>query len=323
MLFSKCRAKLFCGLLLLALLLSACDPQSVGDPTQPGNSSDPSSEVSAPMGEDVNYPLLAENQPGVLAFLGACPSSTADGYYCVIGEKIKFFDVATEAMVTVCAQPGCSHSDETCQAWIGAVSCFREYNGQIYANREDGGSIQFIRKDLTDGGITVLAEWKATDTVSYVPGNIMISKGGAIAYLHSQFSREEGENFRMDSVYTVWHIDLTTGEKRELFSGGSGLTFVWALSKAHAVVLYCAAEQGLSLEEFNAEYGSVNAVNFELRLYDADFNHYTVLTVMDEGIASGCAYGKEAVYVEGDEVFLVNVDTGESRRLLTLKNIIG
>ena len=44
---------------------------------------------------------------------------------------------------------------------------------------------------------------------------------------------------------------------------------------------------------------------------------------MDEGIASGCAYGKEAVYVEGDEVFLVNVDTGESRRLLTLKNIIG
>lgn len=174
MLLSKCRTNLLCVLLLLALLLSACDPQSVSDPTQSENSGDP--QVLAPIGEPANFTM--ENRYGVSAvFGGLCPASTVDGCYKVAGGRVSFYDTAAGRSAILCAQPGCSHSDETCRAWLGTASIFTEYNGQIYATRSVDKGVQVIRKDLTSGAITVLAEWKDTDTVSYEPQGIMIANG--------------------------------------------------------------------------------------------------------------------------------------------------
>ena len=134
MLLSKCRTNLLCVLLFLALLLSACDPHTDSDPTQPENSGDPQvsttvrgdPQVLAPMGEPANFTM--ENRYGVSAlFGGLCPASTVDGCYKVAGGRVSFYDAAAGRSAILCAQPGCSHSDETCRAWLGTASIFTEY----------------------------------------------------------------------------------------------------------------------------------------------------------------------------------------------------
>ena len=342
MLSSKCCTKLLCALLLLALLLSACDPQSVSDPTQPGTSGGPSLEPSAPAEDTVGWPIPTENRSGMtVLFGGRCPSSTSDGYYKIVGNRVDYFDAATKATVTLCAQPGCSHSGETCQAWLGGASSVAEYHGVIYAVRSgimDTGDVDFIRKDLTSGKITVLAEWKADDTVSYTASLGLISDNMAVVYLRSKIKRGEEDLFRIDYVNSTWLFDLETGEKRELFpeeSEGIELS-VKAFSKSYAAVTCRLEEQDfLAQEEFYAQYGEdcsygrylVRSANYELRLYDADFSNYTVVTSTERGFVPysepGTTYGKELVYVEDDTIFLLNVDTGENRRLLSKENILG
>lgn len=321
MMLLKCHTKLFCGLLLMALLLTACAPHGVSNTTAPN-----SPEISAPAGEVIGNPLPLENRQGRS---DVCPSSAADGYYRV-STRISFYDASVGTTVVLCAQPGCSHMNEACQAWIGEVKSYTEYHGLIYAIRGNE-SVQFIRKNLSNGNISVLAEWRATDTVSYDASLGVIADGMAVIYLNSRISRDEGEDFSIDTVSSTWLFDLETGEKRELFSEERGLS-VLALSAEHAVVQYTG--DLLSPEEYAAEHGDLtNYGNYafwdlerELRLYDSNFNNYTALTSTEQGFVpyseNNMTYGKELVYAEGNGVFLVNVDTGESRQLLTLEGII-
>lgn len=315
--------QLLCVLLLLGLLLAACGPKGAAGPTPAPNGSEPSTPASGAAGN----PLPLENRRGQG---GLCTSSAADGYYRV-SKRVSFYDAAAGTSVILCAQPGCSHTDETCQAWIGDVTSYTEYHGQIYAVR-GRDSVQFIRKDLANGHIAVLAEWKATDTASHIANLGVISDGRAVIYLNSQVVREGDEDFRMDTVRTTWLFDLETGEKRELFPGEGGLS-VLALSASHAVVQY--TEDTLSPEEYAAQHGgdltdygtyTFWGLKQELRLYDPDFIHYTVLTDSERGFVpyseGNMTYGKELVYAEGDGVFLVDVDTGDSRRLLTQEGIV-
>ncbi len=101
------------------------------------------------------YPIPQENRRGTSVH-GYSPSTTSDGYYAV-ASKVRYYDAETGSSVILCAQPGCAHEDETCQAWVGPVLSYVEYRKELLATVENGeGSVQLIRKDLTTGERTVL-----------------------------------------------------------------------------------------------------------------------------------------------------------------------
>ena len=319
--FLKKFSKILGWILLIVLFLAACAPgEGQGGEQQKEN---PTSS------EAIGNLLPAENRQGRS---GICPSSVLDGYY-IVSTRVSFHEAATGTSMALCAQPGCVHMDETCQAWIGEVKSYTEYHGMIYAIRGNE-NIQFIQKNISNGNIEVLAEWKASDRVSYSASLNIVSDGMAVISLNSEISQGAGEDFRIETIKSVWLYDLETSEMRELLPTESERS-VLALSRAHAVVLWYSDDQSvLTYEEFVAEYGSdrsygnylLRETNCELRLYNSDFDDYTVLTSTEQGFLpyseNNMTYGKELVYVEGDKVFLVNIDTGEIRYLLSLNGII-
>ena len=93
-----------------------------------------------------NYPIPQENRKGTDSS-SLCPASTADGFYRASSntKTVSFYDAQEGKYIILCAQPGCAHTDETCQAWIGNVKSFVEYHGSILAVRQyEDGSADFV-----------------------------------------------------------------------------------------------------------------------------------------------------------------------------------
>lgn len=333
----KQSVKLSALVLGIALLLAACHPRA--GPSIPA-SENPSPEISAPVSGSpessppaavtAGSPLPSENRRGV--HYGPCPSSRENGYY-EVDARVSFYDAAEGVSAFLCDRPDCSHINADCQAWVGDATSFTEYHGQLYILRGHG-TVQLIRKNLPDGGIDLLAEWKGSDAVAYEAYFNLISDGMAVIALQSRVGQEESG---LECRFSTLLVDLETGHQRELFPDEPELT-VEALSGERAVVSFSAESNLLTEEEFARRYGkdlsyeryADRSRNQELRIYDPSFSRYTVLTSTEQGFLpyvarnlSGCTvYGKNLVYVEGDAVRLFDLDTGESRELLTLEGII-
>lgn len=317
---------------LLSLLLTSCTSGGKLGNETPDVS--PTPATSPAVGEVPTYPVPLENR-NVDIVWGICPSSQGDGHYR-IGNVVMFCDAKVGGLVVLCAQPGCEHKDETCQAWIGDVEMFAEYHGDIYAIRGDH-DVEFVRKDLTDGSITVLGEWKATDTTYYY-GHMGRIADGQITILLQVNERVDPNLPDITQSEQILLIDVETGEQRRIFQGEEEHIFgIQAHSRDYAVVRYwdTSKSQRLSLEEYMAQYGGgedeywgyvLDTEYYELRLYDRNTGEYRVLTDTNQGyyptVDPNTTYGYDVVYVVGDGVFLVNAETGQTRQLLTQEGII-
>lgn len=318
-------------LLLCACVLTACG--GGGGKTMPTETTHPEQSMNA------DYPLPVDNKNPAVASLGdVCPSSSADGYY-VCTKVVHYYPASTLKKVVLCAQTGCTHKDSTCHAWIGVVKSYTEYLGKIYAIVEDGESIlRFVEKDLSDGTITTIDTWENKSGLYYNVSLGKIADRIAIIYV-TQTTTSTADDGRPMSQQetTIWRYDLQSGEKQVLFSGDQAdeLSVLAVSSKYLAVLRITINPNTLTIEEFQTEYGEnavygryLSRIHFkELRLYNADASVYTVVasSEKDSLIPTGDpshAYGKELVYQCGNTVYLLNVDTGESRAVVTMENIV-
>lgn len=305
--------------LLCAMLLAACgSKQSVGY-TLTG------SEV-----------LPLENRKSV-AGGGICPSSTSDGYY-VCTNVVHYVDAQSGKTHTMCSQPGCSHNDSTCQAWIGQVSSYTEYHGQIYAIVKDvGHGSRFVRKDLAGGQITTIDKWEDTEDTAFLPHLGPISDQRAIISLETVVSQEENGAIIPDEIWTEWLYSLETGEKKMLFRDEPGESYeiLGMTSESMAVIYTRQDQQLLDPESFAAQYGEdasygrylFGTMARELRLYRGDGSDYTVIAPMgDGGFVDGTnpnsVYGDMLVYQCGETLWLLNMRDGSTRELATAENQI-
>lgn len=261
------------------------------------------------------------------------------GWYVCVAGTVRYYDFASGQTMTLCAQPGCSHRDESCQAWLGNAAGLGVCDGTIYAAlTDDTSGAQLVSKDVATGQITVLDRWDNQAGTFYSASMDWISRGMAVVSLTCQTleQQEDGlQSYRKET--TTYLYDLSAGTGRVLFTpeeseGRSLLGF----TDRYLAVSYTLPEQSLlSPEEFEQQYGEDASygryayfnTRRQLLLYDLSDGTQTVIADHDRDgyimTADPCtAYGKDCIYQCGDTLYLLDLDTGESRALVTMEHII-
>ena len=294
---------------LILLILTACEPadnSSIGLP--------PVSDVQA---DGTNYPLPAENRRGYDATFESCPSSSTNGYYraSTTSHTLWYYDADAGKGFFLCAQSGCSHNDETCQAWIGKADSFTEYHGDILAVRQlEDGTVEFIKKTLADGKITVIDRWESGDKEAYFATIFRVAYNSAVIYVRKDFISDRGDTIDDKAIAFCWKYDLNTGEKTQMYPKEEArFLLVLAFSEKYALVRYAPENK--------------ETAGRELRLYDMDTFEYTVIgnTVKSGWVPSvnNAVYGDKAVYQIDETVYLLDITTGKSKEFITVENLLG
>lgn len=317
-------------LALLLLMLTACarPTEPSGDPvTDP----DPAAAAAAR-----SYTLPTENRRAA----GAGEMFPDDGgwYTCVLG-AVRYFDYASGQTLTLCAQPGCSHGDSRCQAWLGNATGLALYDGAIYAAlTDDSTGTQLVRKDVSTGQITVLEQWQNDGDTFYSVQLGRFSHGTAAVYLTCRTAeQQESGQIDIQEETAVLLYRLSDGTSRELLSPEESVDrTLLGFSDRYAAVVYTPPEQslltpGAFAAEYgeNASYGRYVHQNTQRQLLLMDLDTGTQTVVADHNrdgyimtADPNWVYGNTYLYQCGDELRLLDLDTGESRSLLTMEHII-
>ena len=257
-----------------------------------------------------------------------------NGWYICAAGAVSYYDYASGQTMTLCAQPGCSHGDASCQAWVGNVNSFAVLDGVLYATLDNAGSgAQLVRKELSGGKVTVLEQWDNTDDHFYTATLGRFSCGKATLHLECRITEQQADG-RVESRTEGSSLlyDLAAGSYRELSVPGTLMGF----SARWGAVVETPEEQSLlSEEEFTAQYGEDASygrylhqnIQRRLLLWDMESGDYTVVAdhnkdgyIMTADPAQ--VYGMEHIYQCGDQLRLLNLESGESRTLLTMEDII-
>lgn len=325
------KIKTIIGLVLCACLLTAC----VGRPggTTPTDSL-PQQTTQPP--QTGLYTLPEDNKcPAAGDLRDVCPSSTTDGYYTCTN-VVQFYAGSSVKPITLCAQTGCAHNDSTCQAWIGKVWQCIEYQGKLYAIVSEG-EFRFVEKDLSTGTITIIDRWEDFEGGYYHASLSTVADGLAIVRVTKTTTSEQNGRPVSKAEDSVWRYNLETGEKKMIFSGSQlrGMGVMGLSSRYIAVSVHKPNPDPLTRQEFEAQYGEnanynryINRSGYvELRLYNIDASICSVVASTEKnGMLPYCesnnVYGKEVLYKCNDTMYLLNLDTGESRAVVTMENIV-
>ena len=190
-----------------------------------------------------------------------------------------------------------------------------------------------MRKELSGGIVTVLEQWDNTDDHFYTATLGRFSCGKATLHLECRITEQQADG-RVESRTEGSSLlyDLAAGRYRELSVPGELMGF----SARWGAVVETPEEQSLlSAEEFAAQYGE-NAsygryvhqnTQRRLLLWNMESGDYTVVADHNKDgylmtVDPMQVYGMEHIYQCGDELRLLNLESGESRTLLSMEDII-
>ena len=202
--------------LALLLLLTACS----GPEGPAGNPSGDPEPTPAAQG----HALPKDNRDA--AGTGAVFTDDNGWYICAAG-AVSYYDYASGRTMALCAQPGCSHRDASCQAWVGNVNSFAVLDGVLYATLDDAGSgASLVRKELSGGKVTVLEQWDNTDNHFYTAALGRFSCGKATLHLECRITEQQADG-RVESRTEGSSLlyDLAAGSYRELSVPGTLMGF--------------------------------------------------------------------------------------------------
>lgn len=305
--------------LALVLLLSAC--------AAPETPSDDPTVDPDPVPVAQGHALPTENRDAGTMFFDD------GGWYICVAGAVNYYDYASGQTMVLCAQPGCSHGDDSCQAWLGSANSLAVFDGQLYATLyDDSAGAQLVRKELSTGKITVLERWNNTDSCSYSASLGCFSCGKASVFLTSRiYEWKEDVYYESRTEEQYFLYDLSSETCRELPITGTlmGFSDHWA-----AVVEALEDETELSYEEFHDQYGEELSYSYydythtrrRLLLWNLDDDSSTLVADQNDGYIMTAdpqqVYGLEHIYQCGDELRLLDLASGESRSLLRMENII-
>lgn len=274
---------LLLSLLLVITLFSGCGGSE--DMGQNNNESDAPSEANAPDGES----LLFMTELDIHA--------TEDGYY-IGGNTIKFYSFETETSFVVCSQPGCSHTDSECSAYLGSQASYAVYHDAFYAIEMSWSSNSTARiytiksREVSDTSWNTLWEYNETP---YAGDNIQARIGGGyIAILINEFVLEGDETITYSQLVA---IDLQTGEvskimpTTKLLMGGYNL---WGVAEGSAIVSFSGfSEEVYNYDEYaaNADEDNNSVEDWYLYLDDRRTEKY---------ICYDLSFGEATIIAEGD-----------------------
>ena len=269
-------------------------------------------------------------------------SNFENGYFTTSGHKLHFVHESVGGHgctgILLCAQPGCNHIDDTCQAWLKNVAMLEEHNGKIYAVQLAEESVWLTEKNLTTGKNRVISSWeyKSDGNTEYLYSGAGLKVSGDSVYLNiiETILALDGLELTQEETIVFLQIDIETGEQKVVFSEdeSKGLCPI-NIHGDHMLVMYTPDNQVLmTKEEFFAEYGENASYNRyfrhataqELRLYD--LNDGTYVTIASDGLIDQidplANNGTLSLYYVEDDLYVFDMETLESRLLLTRENIV-
>ena len=145
-------------LFLLTTILCAC-----GTVDTPANTDNPGIDAEPAQGEFETFPLPAENVRTSDTLSPHAANHSGPGFYYA-GQAISYAASITDKPVVLCSQSGCTHSDNSCNAYIGDARQFAEYQGQWYALVKDADSeYTLMGMDSITRERRTLGHWKAEE----------------------------------------------------------------------------------------------------------------------------------------------------------------
>ena len=263
---------------------------------------------------------------------GGCPSSTSNGYYS--GSMVlRYYDFGTKSRMTMCSQPGCTHSDNSCNAWLGKNCSYLEYQGNLYATVENeaDSSVQLICRNIQDNTVRVLDSWKNDEKNLYSASILCLSYPKMTVYTEqTSFEFLEVEDgYDQKYVSRLFVYDLDSGEK---------ITFLpdvpfeqyrfYGFYDNHALVQYCMAEpEQLTLIPEAENYIPKRELPYELRLYDMSDWSYDVIVSTEKDDYQPLEnyrniYGTMTAYKLGNDLYSYDLASGQATKLAMAKNIL-
>lgn len=266
-----------------------------------------------------------------------------NGYFIASENTVRFVDESVGGRgctgTVICAQPGCRHTDATCQAWLEDVSVLEQYNGCLYAIQSDPDrGFYLTEKRLSDGQNRTIASWENTQIGNkwsiYFGGGLKISDGYALVVSEEAILTTQGLETVQEDKMITWRIDLETGDKTVVFDeDDTPRSFILNFYRNHVLVEYTSGDSELMTEdEFIAAYGEnasysryeLHETASELRLYDVNNGSYRVIA--SDGFVNHidplANNGTLSLYLVNDDLYIFDMETQESRILLTKEGII-
>ena len=312
------------GLILLLGLCAGCVQEVPPETAPPSRGPEATTTGEGiPQGDTPpqSYPVPKENRSPMSVMFGGGASTISDGYFSA-AQALKFYDAKTGKTVFLCSQPGCTHTDSTCGAWIGQVNNLVEYGGVVYASVKDGEVCAVVRKDIATGELTTLASWEDQENIYYECSVGLCAYGQMLIFVRITEFVEDGVNYSQIDSEEQWLYNLTTGEKRKLdWEKNTDSVTILAMNQTYAVAQYYR-----NLEEKDPESGLFTK-DYELRLYRLADDSYTVISSEEENgyiptADPAVSYGDIVVLQEKDTLCLYDLEKQEKRELLTAENIV-
>lgn len=232
------------------------------------------------------------------------------------GTAVEYCDPSVSDQFTYyCFEPGCKHMDNTCHAYIGNTEGFISYKGLWYYDRKkDNNQYEIICHNPDTNERKVIASYERSDNGNIWESiNTMMISHDFLYVTVTRMSTAE-DSFNSEVTSRIEAIDLKDYSRKTIvddnnfsFFGGNG---------ERAVIEYAAPRSGID--------GSVNPY-FELRIYNLDGSGYQLISDSDHGFYEysdmyQLVNEDNVVYINQDEVHLLNLHTMEDKAVYSAKN---
>lgn len=290
--------------LFLVILLCACGTSTPSGDTK----TDPQQPTQ---GEVETFALPGENVSTVSATTDRAPNHSGPGFYYA-GQAISYAASITDKPVVLCSQSGCTHSDNSCNAYIGDARQFAEYQGQWYALVKDADSeYTLMGMDSITRERRTLGHWKAEENEHIQVSFHLLSHGyGYVTVIRETYDPQThtyhpqpDENIR---------ISLSTGEKQVLAVEGD----ITAASENYVFTVD---------RTYDENQLGHNPVYAALREYNLTDGTCRVVSDTADGFRPtadpNTTYGDLLIWQRGDTLLVTDVSTLEEREVLTMPDI--
>lgn len=294
-------------LFLLSIILCAC-----GTVDTPANTGKPATDVVPALGEVETFPLPDENVGTTSILSPHAANHSGPGFYYA-GQAISYAASITDRPVILCSQSGCTHSDNSCDAYIGDARQFAEYQGQWYALVKDADSeYTLLGMDSTTRERRTLGHWKAEENEHIQVSFHLLSHGYGYVYIGRETYDPQTFTYQQQPDEKI-RIALATGESQVLVVAGS----ITAASENHVFTVERTYDEN--------QHGPLPSYA-TLREYNLTDGTYRVVSDTADGfqptVDPNTTYGDLLIWQRGDTLLVTDVSTLEQREVCTMPNIV-
>ena len=259
-------------------------------------------------------------------------SADGKGFYVPQSRFLNYYDPEVGTQVPLCSQSGCSHSDQSCEAYLADdTTGFVDYNGTWYVLGRQGISVATVWKvdPKTRQRTKVYEVAGKEEGEEYYFSSGFISHGYAYLDLNHRTMGEDGHTF---SDNYMLRVQLDTGEAQFLFEN-QYVTYLGAGEDRVLISVPDSMSLPLSEKEYLEQNPGGNYVDYvstfyanqtpadevkELRVYTADLSSYQVLAsgyIRGNMVPGMAHWGDLTLYAVEDQLYLYNLATGEQRQI--------